>query len=235
VRRKQWKIKITTFKELLQIGIPSGLQAILETGAFSISAILVGTLGAVSQAAHQIALQCASFTFMISLGLAQGSAIRISNAFGRKNWAEIKRIGRSSFYSAIWYGLVCVCCFIVFRKPISLLFTNDANVILTASTLMIFAAVFQISDATQTVAVGCLRGINDVKMPMIYMAIAYWIIGVPAGCLFTFTFHLGAKGVWIGFVLGLSIIAILLNRRFYKLVKEKTKIQPTNATFRRVN
>jgi len=219
VRRNQWKIKIKSCKELLQIGIPSGLQAILETGAFSVSAILVGTLGAVPQAAHQIALQCASFTFMISLGLAQGSAIRIGNAFGRKNWAEIKRIGRSSFYSAILYGLVCMFCFIVFRKPIALVFNNDAQVVITASTLMIFAAVFQISDAAQTVAVGCLRGINDVKMPMMYMAIAYWIIGVPAGCLFAFVFHFGAKGVWMGFVLGLTTVAVLLNKRFSKMTK----------------
>jgi len=221
VRRKQWKISVNSCKELLQIGIPSGLQAILETGAFTVSAILVGTLGAIAQAAHQIALQCASFTFMISVGLAQGSAIRIGNAFGRKNWSEIKHIGHSSFYSAIAYGIICLCCLIVFRKPISLLFNNDANVIFMASALMIFAAVFQISDATQAVAVGCLRGINDVKMPMIYMAVAYWVIGVPAGCLFAFTFHFGAKGIWLGFVLGLSTVSILLNRRFNKLVEEK--------------
>lgn len=219
VRKNQWKLSRHSMRELLGIGIPSGLQAMLEAGAFAVSAILVGTISAVAQAAHQIALQCASFTFMVSLGLAQGTSIRIGNAFGRKNWREIGNIGNSSFYSGLLYGICCAVMFILFRRQLSLVFNNDTEVVALASTLMIFAAVFQISDATQAIAVGCLRGINDVKMPTLYMTIAYWVIGVPSGCLLAFVFHFGAKGIWIGFVLGLSIVSFLLNRRFNNMVK----------------
>ncbi|ANI88461.1 MATE family efflux transporter [Arachidicoccus ginsenosidimutans] len=221
VRKNQWNIRWQSIKDLLGIGVPSALQAVLEAGAFAVSAILVGTLGAVSQAAHQIALQCAALTFMVSLGLAQGSAIRIGNAFGRKNWDEINHIGKSTFYSGLLYGLCCAILFIIFRKQLSLIFNADVHVVLLASTLMIFAAVFQISDATQAIAVGCLRGINDVKVPTIYMAIAYWIVGVPAGCLLAFTFHFGASGIWVGFVIGLSAVSILLNKRFNKMIAKK--------------
>ncbi|MDE1191014.1 MAG: MATE family efflux transporter [Arachidicoccus sp.] len=219
VRKYQWKFNFNSIKELLRIGVPSGLQAVLEAGAFAVSAIIVGTINAVSQAAHQIALQCASFTFMVSLGLAQGTAIRIGNAFGRKAWKEISNIGKSSFYSGILYGLFGAMIFIIFRRQLSLLFNDDKDVVLLASTLMIFAAVFQISDATQAIAVGSMRGINDVKKPTLYMILSYWIIGVPAGCIFAFVFHLGAKGIWIGFVLGLSIVSFLLNRRFNKMIQ----------------
>lgn len=219
VRKSQWKLRIHSMRELLKIGIPSGLQAMLEAGAFAVSAIIVGTISAVAQAAHQIALQCASFTFMVSLGLAQGTAIRIGNAFGRKNWREIDRIGTSSFYSGLLYGVCCAVLFIIFRKQLSLIFNDDVHVVALASTLMIFAAVFQISDATQAIAVGSLRGINDVKMPTLYMTIAYWIIGVPTGCVLAFVFNFGAQGIWIGFVIGLSIVSVLLNRRFNNMVK----------------
>ena len=219
VRRSQWKLQWNSMRELLRIGIPSGLQAMLEAGAFAVSAILVGTISAIAQAAHQIALQCASFTFMVSLGLAQGTAIRIGNAFGRKNWKEIDNIGKSTFYSGLLYGVCCAVLFIIFRKQLSLIFNDDTEVVTLASTLMIFAAVFQISDATQAIAVGCLRGINDVKMPTLYMTIAYWVIGVPAGCLLAFVFHFGAQGIWIGFVLGLSIVSFLLNKRFNNMVR----------------
>ncbi len=225
VRKNQWKLRWQSIKELLGIGIPSALQAMLEAGAFAVSAILVGTLGEIPQAAHQIALQCASFTFMVSLSLGQGSAIRIGNAFGRKDWSEIGSIGKSSFYSGLLYGVCCAIMFIIFRRQLSLIFNDDANVVLLASTLMVFAAIFQISDATQAIAVGCLRGINDVKKPTMYMAIAYWVIGVPSGCLFAFVFHFGAQGIWIGFVLGLSIVSFLLNRRFHKIVAKNSAMK----------
>ena len=220
VRKNQWKLRWASIRELLRIGVPSGLQAGIETGAFAVSGIIVGTLGAIELAAHQIALQCASLTFMVSLGLAQGCSIRISNAFGRKHWPEIHLIGKSTFYTGLIYGVICALLFIFLRKPLSQIFNDDTQVIALSSMLMFYAAVFQISDATQAIGVGSLRGINDVKMPTIYMATAYWVFGVPIGCLLTFVFHFGVSGIWIGFILGLSFNALFLNRRFNKMVRQ---------------
>ena len=219
VRKNQWKLKWQSIKELLSIGVPSGLQAGIETGAFAVSGIIVGTLGAIQLAAHQIALQCASLTFMVSLGLAQGCSIRISNAFGRKNWREISDIGKSTFYTGLIYGVICALAFIFLRRPLSEIFNNNTEVIALSSMLMFYAAVFQISDATQAIGVGSLRGISDVKMPTIYMATAYWVFGVPIGCLLTFVFDFGVTGIWIGFILGLSFNSLFLNNRFNKMVR----------------
>ena len=191
VRKNQWNLRLHTIKELLHIGIPSSLQVTMESGAFAVSSIIIGTLGAVQLAANQIALSCASLAFMISWGLAQGASIRVSNAWGRNNWKDINSIGKTTLISGIIYGILGVLFFVSFRYALPLAFNNDATVMALASVLMLYAAVFQISDATQVIAVGLLRGIKDVKVPTLYIAIAYWVVGIPVGCLMAFTFKMG--------------------------------------------
>ena len=186
------------------------------------SGILIGTLGAVQLAAHQIALSCASVAFMISWGLAQGGSIRISNAWGRNNWQDIALIGRSTFLSGLWYGILGVVFFVLTRYLLPRAFNDDPTVIALASVLMLYAALFQISDATQAIGVGLLRGIKDVKMPTVLIAIAYWVVGIPVGCLMAFVFKMGAAGMWIGFVSGLTFSSIFLNRRFSKIIRERS-------------
>jgi MATE family multidrug resistance protein len=222
VRKNQWKLKMSTMRELLHIGIPSSLQVAMESGAFAVSGILIGTLGAVQLAAHQIALSCASVAFMISWGLAQGGSIRISNAWGRNNWEDIALIGRSTFLSGVWYGILGVVFFVLTRYLLPRAFNDDPTVIALASVLMLYAALFQISDATQAIGVGLLRGIKDVKMPTVLIAIAYWVVGIPVGCLMAFVFKMGAAGMWIGFVSGLTFSSIFLNRRFSKIIRERS-------------
>ncbi|MBC7889805.1 MAG: MATE family efflux transporter [Ferruginibacter sp.] len=219
VRKKQWTLQWHTIKELLHIGVPSSLQAAMESGAFAVSGILIGTLGAVQLAAHQIAISCASLAFMVSWGLAQGGSIRISNAWGRNNWKDIAAIGKSTLLSGICYGISGVLFFVFFRNLLPLAFNNDAEVMALASVLMLYAAVFQISDATQAIGVGLLRGVKDVTVPTIYIAIAYWVVGIPMGCLMAFTFKMGAAGMWIGFVSGLTMSSVFLNNRFFKILK----------------
>ena len=221
VRKNQWTLQLHTIKELLHIGIPSSLQATMESGAFAVSSIIIGTLGAIQLAAHQIALSCASLAFMVSWGLAQGASIRVSNAWGRNNWKDINIIGKSTLISSVIYGILGVLFFVSFRYTLPLAFNNDATVIALASVLMLYAAVFQISDATQVIAVGLLRGIKDVKVPTLYIAIAYWVVGIPVGCLMAFTFKMGAAGMWIGFVSGLTFSSLFLNYRFFKLLNQK--------------
>ena len=223
VRRNQWTLQKSTIKELLHVGIPSSLQAAMESGAFAVSGIIIGTLGAVQLAAHQIAISCASFAFMVSWGLAQGGSIRVSNAWGRNNWKDISIIGRSTLLSGLCYGVFGVLFFVLFRKILPMAFNDEVAVLSLAAVLMLYAAVFQISDATQAIAVGLLRGIKDVKVPTLYIAIAYWVVGIPMGCLMAFTFKMGAAGMWIGFVSGLTFSSIFLNYRFFKILKSKVE------------
>ncbi len=191
----------------------------MEAGAFAVSGIIIGTLGAVSQASHQIALSCASFTFMVSMGLAQAGSIRVSNALGRNDWRKIAVIGRSTIYTALIYGVICAIGFVVLRNVLPQAFNKDFMVVELASLLLLFAAVFQISDSTQAISAGLLRGIKDVKTPTILIGIAYWVVGIPVGYLLAFHFGMGAKGMWIGLISGLTLASIFLITRFFKMAK----------------
>src|SRR4029079_2611548 len=221
LRKNQWKLVWPTIKELLHIGVPSSVQVGLESGAFAVSGILIGTLGAVQLASHQIAISCASVAFMVSWGLAQGGSIRVSNAWGRNNWTDISIIGRSTLLSGLLYGIFCGIFFIFFRDMLPRAFNNNAAVLALCSVLMLYAAIFQISDATQAIGVGLLRGIKDVKIPTLYVCIAYWLVGIPLGCLMGFTYKMGAAGMWIGFVGGLTFSSMFLNLRFFKMLRLK--------------
>ena len=221
VRKKQWTLQWHTIKELLRIGVPSSLQVGMESGAFAVSGIIIGTLGAVQLAAHQIAISCASMAFMVSWGLAQGGSIRVSNAWGRNNWHDIALIGKSTLLSGLLYGILGLLFFVFFRNLLPLSFNNDAEVLSLASVLMLYAAVFQISDATQAIGAGLLRGVKDVKVPTLFIALAYWVVGIPMGCLMAFTFKMGAAGMWIGFVSGLTFSSVFLNKRFFKILKRQ--------------
>lgn len=223
IRKNHWHISWQTLKELLHIGIPSSLQVAMEGSAFAVSGIIIGTLGAVQLAAHQIALSTAAVAFMISWGLAQGGSIRVSNSWGRKNWSLINTIGRSTLLSGIFYGLFTAIIFTLFRNILPRAFNGDADVLALSATLMVYAAVFQISDATQAIGAGLLRGIKDVKVPTIYIAIAYWVVGIPLGCLMAFYFKMGAPGMWIGFVGGLTFSSVFLNRRFFKMLDKANR------------
>lgn len=220
---RQWKLRRRTLAELLHIGIPSSLQIGMEAGAFAVSGIMVGTISAVAQAAHQIALSCAAFTFMVSMGLAQAGSIRVSNAFGRSDWKKIDVIGKSTLITAVCYGLFCAIVFTLFRNLLPHAFNDNAEVLQMASLLLLFAAVFQISDSTQAVGAGLLRGIKDVKTPTILIAIAYWAIGIPAGYLLAFKMDMGAAGIWLGFIIGLTMASIFLITRFLKMTKRNNR------------
>ena len=224
-RTNAWKLNWKMWRELLSLGIPSSLQYGMEAGAFAVSGIMIGWLGATAQAAHQIALNLASTTFMAALGLSMAGSIRVANAYGRNDKTGLRLIGKSTIVSGLAFGVLCAAMFIIFKDYLSLMFTNSTSVATLAAGLLVYGAIFQVSDATQAIGVGLLRGIKDVKMPTIYVAIAYWLIGIPIGYLLAFPFKLGAAGIWIGFVSGLTISSILLNARFLK----KTKITVPGA------
>jgi MATE family multidrug resistance protein len=221
VRKSQWKLRSQTLRELLHIGVPSSLQIGMEAGAFAVSGIIIGTISAIAQAAHQIALSCASFTFMVSMGLAQAGSIRVSNTYGRGDWKKIAVIGKGTLLMAFGYGIFCAIMFTVFRHQLPRLFNDNTDVIKLAALLLLFAAVFQISDATQAIGAGLLRGIKDVKLPTLLIGIAYWVIGLPVGYVLAFVFKMGAAGMWLGLITGLTLASVFLITRFLKLTRRK--------------
>lgn len=221
IRKDAWKIDFNIWKEIAGMGIPTSLQYGMEVAAFAVSGVMIGWLGATTQAAHQIALQLATVTFMAASGLSLAGSIRVANAYGLHQKKLLRNIGTSTLYSGLIYGCVCGLLFIICKNYLPIFFTSNPAVISSAAVLLIFAAIFQISDATQAIGVGLLRGIKDVKIPTLLVTLAYWGIGIPVGYFLAFKCDMGAIGIWLGFVAGLSASSISLNIRFLN----KTRIR----------
>ena len=219
----QLKFKKSRIKDVIRLGIPAGFQYGMEAGAFAFSGIMVGWLGYVQQAAHQIALSIAALTFMVSLGISATGSIRVGYAFGKNDWQQVRNIGKTTIWLAGGYGVLCAIFYMLFRNNLPLLFNDEQEVINYAVTLLLLAGIFQISDSVQAVAVGLLRGIQDVKIPTLLVAIAYWVIGIPFGYLLAFQLNLEVYGLWMGLVIGLSASAFLLTRRFSSLSTKQLK------------
>jgi MATE family multidrug resistance protein len=207
-------------KKILSLGLPSGFQYFFEVGAFAFAVVMVGWLGTAQLAAHQIALNLASISFMAVLGISVAGSIRVGNAVGMKDIAETRRAG----FTASFIGASIMFCagvvFILGRNFLPTLYVNDEVVISYASSLLVIAALFQLSDGTQAVGIGILRGLTDVKIPTAITFIAYWIVGLPVGYLLGFNFDMGVQGVWIGLLFGLTTSAILLTLRFNSRSKQ---------------
>lgn len=214
-------INPSIIKKLLNIGIPTGLQHMFEVGAFAFSAVMIGWLGSKPLAAHQIALSLASITFMFILGISAAGTIRVGHAVGRQDKVEARNSGLSAILMAAGIMAIFGSCFIIFRNLLPLLYIDDPEVISLASSLLVVAAIFQISDGVQATGLGVLRGITDVKVPMLISFVAYWILGFPIGYILGFIFKLGAVGIWIGLLTGLTVAATFFTLRFLL----KTRIQ----------
>ena len=208
------KFNNSVIKKILRLGLPSGFQYFFEVGAFSFAVVMVGWLGAKSLAAHQIAINLASISFMAVTGISAAGGIRVGNAVGMGDIKETRRAG----FSAVILGASIMFCagliFVTLRNYLPSLYISDQDVISIASSLLVIAALFQLSDGTQAVGIGILRGLTDVKAPTLITFIAYWIIGLPVGYILGFIFELGVQGVWIGLLIGLTVSALMLTLRF---------------------
>ncbi|TXB61873.1 MATE family efflux transporter [Phaeodactylibacter luteus] len=213
----QLQFRYKRFRDIFRIGIPASLQYGMETAAFALSGIMAGWLGYVQQAAHQIAISIASFTFMVSVGISAAGSIRVGYAYGRQDWAHARQVGQSTLLIAIAYGVLCAVFFVLGRHQLPLLFNDEAKVVTYAAVLLFLTAVFQISDAVQAIGVGLLRGLQDVRVPTLFVFLAYWAIGIPSGYALAFWYGMDVGGIWIGLVIGLSASAILLTLRFLRL------------------
>jgi MATE family multidrug resistance protein len=207
-------INFPVIRKILSLGLPSGFQYFFEIGAFSFAVIMVGWLGTNQQAAHQIAINLASISFMAALGISGAGSIRVGNAVGGQNISEVRKAGfTASLLGASSMALAGII-FIIFRNSLPTFYIDDSVVISISSSLLIIAALFQISDGTQAVGIGILRGLTDVKIPTAITFVAYWIVGLPTGYLFGFILDMGVQGVWMGLLLGLTTSAVLLTLRF---------------------
>jgi MATE family multidrug resistance protein len=207
------------WREMLRMGFPAALMLVLEASAFAFSGIMVGWLGAVPLAAHQIALSCASFAFMFPLGLATAASMRVSHAVGAGERARLRPIG----LGAVALGIAAMAGFAVAFALgggwIATWFVRDAAVIALAAQLLIVAGAFQLFDGVQVTAASVLRGISDVKLPTVITLIAYWGVALPLSYLLGIRGPFGAVGVWSGIAGGLAFAAIFLTVRFARLTR----------------
>jgi MATE family multidrug resistance protein len=217
-------INFVVIKRILSIGLPSGFQYFFEVGAFSTAVIMVGWLGTTQLAAHQIAINLASISFMAVLGISAAGSIRVGNAVGKQDISETRKAGFTAIISGALIMAFSGTIFIIFRNYLPTLYVDDKSVITIASSLLIIAALFQLSDGTQAVGIGILRGLTDVKIPTAITFIAYWLVGLPVGYLLGFTLELGVQGVWYGLLFGLTTSGILLTLRFNAKSKQLVKI-----------
>lgn len=221
---------IARLKELTKVGLPIGTQILVEQLAFSFTAVMVGWLGAASLASHQVAMNISFLVFMILSGLSAATTIRVSHQFGRGAIADMRKAAHASYQLTTVAVTLAAILIVIFRHQIPLLFSSDPEVIRVSSQLLLIVALYQLPDGLQVVSLGALRGISDVKMPMIYATVAYLGLNIPIGYFCGFTLGMGATGVWIGFVFGLTAAAISFILRFENKSKAYLKQEQLKAT-----
>ncbi|NCD71828.1 MATE family efflux transporter [Mucilaginibacter agri] len=206
-------------KQIFKIGAPVAMQYTFEVSAFGGAAIIIGTMGAVPQAAHQIAINLASITYMMASGISAAAAIKSGNYFGAKRFHDLRHSAIASYHVVLVFMAITAIMFMVCNQWLPWAYTSDERVIAIASQLLIMAALFQLFDGTQVIGLGVLRGMGDVNVPTIITFLAYWVVGIPIGYLLGLHLHMGVIGVWIGLVLGLITASILLFLRFSSISK----------------
>jgi len=229
LRSKYFKLYIHSFKllfidkirslKIVKIGAPVALQYSFEISAFSGAAILIGTIGAIEQAAHQVAINLASVTYMMASGIASAATIKTANNFGRRNFQDLRSSAIASYHVILLFMSITAILFIAANHLLPYIYTEDQAVIGIAAQLLIIAGFFQLFDGTQVVGLGVLRGIGDVNIPTVITFVAYWVIGIPLGYLLGIVLKLGVNGIWYGLTFGLLTASFLLFFRFQKRTK----------------
>ena len=206
-------------KKILKIGLPSGMQGFFEVAVFAGAVLIIGWYGKYQQAAHQIAINLCSVTYMMVTGIAAAGGIRVGHFWGLHDKRQIIISGNSALLLGGSFMACCAIIFLIFHDFLIGLYTEDAQVVPYATTLLFIGAIFQLSDGLQATALGILRGIADVNVPTGITLFAYWGVGLPTGYFLAEYYGLAAGGVWIGLTAGLTASAILLCWRFYTIVK----------------
>lgn len=202
--------------EIFKVGLPSGFQYFFEVAAFAGAALIIGTYGELELAAHNIAINLASTTYMAATGISAAGSILVGDAIGRKHKADLIYSGKAALILAVLFMGVCAVLFLLMPGVWVSLYTSDIRVSEMAIYLLMIAGLFQLSDGIQCVGVGILRGLSDTKVPTIITIVAYWVIGIPVGVWLSSAFSLSLYGIWFGLCIGLSFSALLLTYRFLK-------------------
>jgi multidrug resistance protein, MATE family len=219
-----WRPDWPRLREIFRIGLPIGTTLVLEVGLFAAAGYLMGLIGTAELAAHMIALQCASVTFMVPLGLAQAATVRVGLAAGRGDPEGVRRAGLGAL--AIGSVFMTAMAVVMWSAPHTIvgLFLDAADpanapVIEIAATFLLVAALFQIFDGGQVIGAGALRGLKDTRWPMVFALLSYWGIGMPTAVGLAFALGIGGIGIWLGFVAGLAVAALLMAGRFAALTR----------------
>ncbi|MEW7279228.1 MATE family efflux transporter [Aquimarina sp. 2201CG1-2-11] len=223
-----WVLKSKMIRNIIALGFPSSLQMFFEVAIFTAAIWLSGVLGKNPQAANQIALNLASMTFMVAMGLSVAAMVRVGNQKGLQHFKDLRRIAISIFILTFIIEVVFAIFFVLFNELLPKLYldvkdvenlADNTEVIVIAAKLLIVAALFQISDGIQVTVLGALRGLQDVKIPTIITFIAYWIVGFPISYYLGLHTSFKSSGIWIGLLAGLTVSALLLYYRFNVLTK----------------
>jgi MATE family multidrug resistance protein len=212
VRRELWptdfRFQATRLWQLLMLGLPAAMQITIELSLFAVAAALIGRLPAVQLAAHTVAINVVSYTFMVPLGLSSAVAVRVGQAVGRGDGPSARRAGWSAIVLGAAFMATAGIVFLSNRYAIGRVFSTDAAVVNQAAVLLIAGAAFQLFDGVQAVATGALRGIADTTTPMLIHLVGYWVLGLPVGYWLCFRSDWGALGLWVGFCLALMAIGV---------------------------
>ncbi|PLX25201.1 MAG: MATE family efflux transporter [Salinivirgaceae bacterium] len=208
------KFKLSEVSLFFRTGMPIGLQMLAEVTLFSLAAVMMGWIGEVPLAAHQIALNVSMISFMIATGIASGTTIRVSHQLGAKNFLEMRKAGIASLHLIIAFMSTTAVLFFTFRYQLPWMFTTDQAVIDAAAKLLIFSAIFQIFDGSQVVLLGSLRGLADVNKAFLLALLTYLIIGVPLMYVLGFMLDLKGAGIWTALASSLAMAAIFFYFRF---------------------
>lgn len=207
--------RIAAIWDLLRTGLPIGITVLMEGGLFIVTALLIGRIGAVEASAHQIAINVAQLCFMIPMGVAEATTVRVGHAVGSNDPAGVRRASWAGFAIVLVTQLLSITVLLLGHGAVVGLYTDDLAVAALASTLLLYAAAFQFPDGVQVLSAGALRGLKDTRVPMFIAIFAYWGVGMPLGAGLGLGLGWGPQGMWIGLIMGLTVAALLLGWRLW--------------------
>jgi MATE family multidrug resistance protein len=215
-----WRSDWPVFFAVFRLGWPIGLTLLAESGLFVGAMVMMGWIGTAELAANGIALQIISVTFMVHVGLSSAATVRAGHAWGRGDPENLKQAAIAALGLSAAMVALTIALLIGFRKELVGLFVGPDDplrpvIVALGAQLLIVAAFFQLADASQVMALGLLRGVQDTRVPMFYAVVSYWLVGMPAAYVFGFTLGWGATGIWWGMVLGLVLAGGLMILRFW--------------------
>lgn len=219
--QRLWRPDWAAARAVMRLGLPIGLTLVAETGMFTGANLMMGWFGPHALAAHGIALQIASLTFMVHLGVSNAATIRVGTAWGQGDRSGLRAAGIAAILISASFALAAMTVFLTMPERLTRFYLNPADpaapqIVALAAVLMVYAGLFQLVDAMQAIALGLLRGVQDTQVPMALAVVSYWLIGLPVGYALAFPLRMGPPGLWLGLLVGLAVAAILLMTRFWR-------------------